>query len=369
HSVAEPRFDVVVWHDPVEPDAGKRRGGLPPRVGVAVTGSGSDRNARGGLRLAMIGAGWITQIHLEALDRLGRTTLVGVAATREESVRALATPRGAEAYTDIDRMLDEQRPDAAYVAVPPSEAVAMLDRLLERRIPFLTEKPLAATDRAGPERIAALVAERGVVAAVGYHLRALDALAEVRALLASNPAHLAIARWLSDTPGPAWWRREASGGGQVVEQATHFYDLARFLVGEATVVGAASTRSDPVVPADADVVDATAAVLRFSTGAVGSFANTRRLGSAVVAIELAASDLLIRIRRAGDAPGGWAVDFEDDDGVRTIPPGRDPYEAQAEVFVDAVEAGEPDRVLSTYGDALETDRLTRAVVAATGHGG
>ena len=53
----------------------------------------------------------------------------------------------------------------------------------------------------------------------------------------------------------------------------------------------------------------------------------------------------------------------------TIPPGRDPYEAQAEVFVDAVEAGEPDRVLSTYGDALETDRLTRAVVAATGHGG
>src|SRR5438046_8548318 len=129
HSVAEPRFDVVVWHDPVEPDAGKRRGGLPPRVGVAVTGSGSDRNARGRLRLAMIGAGWITQIHLEALDRLGRTTLVGVAATREESVRALATPRGAEAYTDIDRMLDEQRPDAAYVAVPPSEAVAMLDRL------------------------------------------------------------------------------------------------------------------------------------------------------------------------------------------------------------------------------------------------
>ena len=264
---------------------------------------------------------------------------MGVAATREENARALAAPRGAAAYTDVDQMLDEQRPDAAYVAVPPSEAVAVLDRLLERRIPFLTEKPLAATDRAGPERIAALVAERGVVAAVGYHLRALDALAEVRALLASNPAHLAIARWLSDTPGPAWWRREASGGGQVVEQATHFYDLARFLVGEATVVGAASTRSDPVVPADADVVDATAAVLRFSTGAVGSFANTRRLGSAVV----------IRIRRAGDAPGGWAVDFEDDDGVRTIPPGRDPYEAQAEVFVDAVEAGEPDRVLSTYG--------------------
>jgi myo-inositol 2-dehydrogenase / D-chiro-inositol 1-dehydrogenase len=332
-------------------------------------GSSANRNARGELRLAMIGAGWITQIHLEALDRVGRTTLVGIASTREESAHAIASPRGAAAYTDIERMLEEQRPDAVYVAVPPSETVAVLDRLVEHRIPFLAEKPLAARDRAGPERIAAGVAERGLVAAVGYHLRALDALADVRERLASNPAHLVVARWLSGTPGPAWWRHEATGGGQVIEQATHFYDLARFLVGEATVVGAASTREEPIVPADADVVDATAAVLRFANGAVGSFANTRRLASAAVTIELAAADLLITIRRAGDAPGGWAVDFDDGSGVRTIPPGRDPYEAQAAVFLDAVDAGEPGRVLSTYADALETDRLTRAVVAATGRGG
>jgi hypothetical protein len=62
------------------------------------------------------------------------------------------------------------------------------------------------------------------------------------------------------------------------------------------------------------------------------------------------------------------VDFDDGNGIRTIPPGRDPYEAQAEVFLDAVEAGDPGRVLSTYADALETDRLTRAVVAATRRG-
>ena len=39
---------------------------------------------------------------------------------------------------------------------------------------------------------------------------------------------------------------------------------------------------------------------------------------------------------------------------------------QAEAFLDAVEAGDRDGVLSTYRDALGTDRLTRAVVAATG---
>jgi myo-inositol 2-dehydrogenase/D-chiro-inositol 1-dehydrogenase len=317
----------------------------------------------------MIGAGWINGIHLEALDRLGRTTLVGVASAHEASARAMAEPRGATAHTDIDRMLDEQRPDIVYVAVPPSEAVAVLDRLVARRIPFLTEKPLAATDPAGPERVAAAIAASGIVAAVGYHLRSLDAMAEVRQRLAATPAHLVLARWLCDTPGAAWWRREERGGGQVIEQATHFYDLARSLVGEAVVVGAAATLDDPVVPPDADVVDATAAVLRFETGAIGSFANTRRLASSVVAIELAAAGLLITIRRAGEDPGGWAVDLDDGSVVRTIPPGRDPYEAQAAAFLDAVEAGAPDGVPSTYADALLTDRLTRAVVTATGRRG
>jgi len=325
--------------------------------------------SRPGLRLALVGAGWITPAHLSALDRLGRTELVGVASARMESAEATARPRGVAAYDDVARLLDEQRPDVVYVCVPPSAAVAICEQLVERGIPFLTEKPLAATDAAGPARVAAGIAERGLVVAVGYHLRALEPMPEVRERLAGNPARLVTARWLSGTPAPAWWLRESVGGGQVVEQATHFYDLARLLVGEATVVGAVSVRDEPIVPPGADVVDATAALLRFETGAVGSFANTRRLASAVVEFELASSDLITTIRRAGDAPGGFEVSFADGRSVRTLSPGRDPYETEAEVFLNAVEAGDPDRVLSSYADALATDRLTRAVVAATGRPG
>jgi myo-inositol 2-dehydrogenase/D-chiro-inositol 1-dehydrogenase len=320
-------------------------------------------------RLALVGAGWITPAHLAALDRLGRTELVGVASARMESAQATAGPRGVAAFDDVRRLLDDQRPDVAYVCVPPSASVAICEQLVERDIPFLTEKPLAATDAAGPARIAAAVQDRGLVAAVGYHLRALEAMAEVREGLAANPARLVTARWLSGTPAPAWWLREAVGGGQVVEQATHFYDLARWLVGEATVVGAVSVRDEPVVPPGADVVDATAALLQFETGAVGSFANTRRLASAVVEFELASADLITTIRRVGDGPGTFEVSFADGRSVRTLAPGRDPYETEAEAFLDAVEAGDPARVLSSYGDALATDRLTRAVVAATGRPG
>jgi len=325
-----------------------------------------------GRRLAMIGAGWISGYHLAALDRLDRTRLVAVASGSLASASAIAGPRRIPAYPieDLERMLDTDRPEIAFVAVPPAHAVGILERLVERNIPFLTEKPLAALDAAGPTRIAASIEAAGLVAAVGYHLRGLEALAEVRDRLAAQPAQLMTARWLGDTPPPAWWRHEGTGGGQVVEQATHFYDLARWLIGEARVVGARSTQATPFVPEGVDLADATAALLEFDSGAVGSFANTRRLAAAAVAeVELACPDLLITIRKLPQAQTTWEVVLDDGQAPRTIPPGRDPYEVQAEAFLDAVDARDPARVLSTYADALKTDRLTRSVVAATGHSG
>ena len=60
----------------------------------------------------------------------------------------------------------------------------------------------------------------------------------------------------------------------------------------------------------------------------------------------------------------WELVVVTPDGVSRTPNRRDPYEVQAEAFLDAVEAGDPGRVLATYRDALATDRLTRSVVAA-----
>ncbi len=324
------------------------------------------------LRLALVGAGWISGYHLAALDRLGRTHLVGVASGSLERARAVAAPRGAAAYAGddgLDRLLDEQRPEVVVIAVPPRAAPGVIERVVERDLPFLTEKPLAAMDAEAPARIAEAVTERRLVAAVGYHLRGLEALGDVREALGDDPAHLVTARWLCGTPPPAWWRAAATGGGQVVEQATHFYDLARHLVGEAEVIAAVSTQEEPYVPAGVDLMDATAAMLRFESGAIGTFANSRRLASDRIELELACADRLITIRKLPDAQTTWEVVIDDGGPVRSLAPGRDPYEVQAEAFLDAVESSDPARVLASYADALRTDRLTRAVVAATGRGG
>jgi myo-inositol 2-dehydrogenase/D-chiro-inositol 1-dehydrogenase len=322
------------------------------------------------LRLGLVGGGWISREHLEALERLGRTELVGVLSRTQKTADAVTTRWGGTRFDDLDAMLDGAKPDVVYVAVPPNRAVAIGERLVARGIPFLTEKPLAAADASGPVRLAAAIERAGLVVAVGYHLRALDILPEIRDRLAMAPPRLIVARWLDSTPGRAWWGRVAEGGGQVIEQTTHLYDLARLLLGEAVVVGAASTRDLLGSPRGVDVVDSTAAVLRFTGGAVGTFANSRRLASAVIEIEFVSDGFLTTIeKRAQRGQGDWHARFDDGTTVRAIRAERDPYEIQAAAFLDAVEAGEPARVLSTYADALLTDRLTRSVVAATGTGG
>lgn len=318
------------------------------------------------LRLGLIGAGWIARLHLEALARLGRTELVGIVSGTGAGAAALSARWGGRVYPDLDRMLDDARLDLAYVCVPPFRAVPIGARLAERAIPFLTEKPLAADDGDGPARLATAIERAGLVVGVGYHLRALDILPQVRERLASRLPALIVAQWLDRTPNPAWWHRTAQGGGQVIEQATHLFDLARLLLGEASVVGAASLRGSTAPSDSADVAAATAATLRFTSGAVGSFACTRVLPTGVISVELASDGMRTLLSKGDRGQGDWHASFDDGQAHVEIHAARDPYEIQAAAFLDAVEAGDPARPLSTYADALRTDRLTRAVVAATG---
>ncbi len=323
------------------------------------------------LRIAFIGAGWIVPKHLAALDRLGRTELVGIMSRTTERAAATLAGRPAEAYTDIERMLDEQRPDVVYLCTPPYRTPDLCDLLIERGLPFLVEKPLAARDGEAASSVADAIERSGLVVAVGYHWRGLDFLPEVRRRLAERPAEMVLARWLDDTPGPDWWGRVDQGGGQVVEQATHLYDLARHLVGEAMVVSAASTGVPPPPPGRVvDVVGSTSAVLAFASGAVGSFVNTRLVAPPVIELEIVSANLRTTIRLAAERPTlAWDVTFTEPGGAATASNRRDPYEVQSEAFLDAVEASDSSRVLATYRDALATDRLTRSVVAAAGVAG
>ena len=286
------------------------------------------------LRIAFIGAGSIVPTHVAALQALGRTEVVATWSRREER--------------DLDTMLREARPDAVFVCVPPYVAPDMCRLLVDRGIPFLVEKPVAAVDERPACELADEIERRGLVAAVGYQLRGLDFLGEVRERIRRHRPELVVTRWLDGTPKSDWWIRPDMSGGQVIEQMTHLYDLARHLLGEARVVSAASQEG-----AEGEVPLATTAVLRFDGGALGAFVNARVSEQTIIEIELVSVGT---IRQTGRE---WTLDGE-------IATRRSPFVVQAEAFLDAVESRDPSHVLATYRDGLASYQLTRSVVAAAG---
>jgi predicted dehydrogenase len=229
----------------------------------------------------------------------------------------------------------------------------------DRGIALLVEKPLGI-DADVPARIAAKIRETGVVSCVGYPWRYLDVVDTARELLAANPPHLVTGSWLGETPGPAWWDRSEQSGGQIVEQATHIFDLARFLAGEMEPVAASGRRVARAAHPHSDILDVTETSLRFASGAIGSIETTCLLDSAHdVGIDTVSDGMSMRldildpqltVRR-----GGETVIHKPESTFET------PYERQNRAFIDAVQ-GKPNRIRSPYEDALLTHRVT---VAAT----
>lgn len=312
-------------------------------------------------RIGLIGAGNIAGRHAGTLASMEDVRIAAVADALLDRAAALAGRCGATAYADYREMVERERLDAVYICLPPFAHGAPEALAVERGLPFFVEKPLA-TDLATAEGIGRAVAERGLITAVGYHWRYLDTIEEARARLHERPARLALGYWLDGTPPVPWWVKQAESGGQMVEQTTHIFDLARLLIGEVERVYAAGARLERPDFPQADVDDVTSATLYFASGAVGTIASTcllnwpHRIGlhlfSEGMAIELSELEIMI------DTGQGRPVRRAE----------GDPFLREDRTFVDAVQ-GKPNRIRAPYAEALATHRLTLAATRSARGGG
>ena len=95
----------------------------------------------------------------------------------------------ARSYTDAAALVEDERPDAAVVAVLPDAMCAVAEPLLAAGVPLLLEKPPGLTV-AEVDRLIAAAREGGKAGApvahqVGFNRRFVDVVAEARAILRS----------------------------------------------------------------------------------------------------------------------------------------------------------------------------------------
>ncbi|MDP9496107.1 MAG: Gfo/Idh/MocA family oxidoreductase [Actinomycetota bacterium] len=320
------------------------------------------------LRVAVVGTGWIAGKHLAALTAQPGVEVVAVADAVRERAEEVAGSVGARAYDDGLTLLAEEELDAVWLCVPPFAHGPLEQAAVSRSLPFFVEKPLAL-DLDTAVEVAAGVRERGLLTAVGYHWRHLDVVEQARAVLQSAPAPAQLLNgfWLDRTPPAAWWRRRGRSGGQVLEQTTHVFDLARVLVGEVDQVFAVESATPRAAFPDADAPTASVATLHFTSGALGTISSTcvlgwrHRVGVHVLAestaVELVERSLVDHELRVVTGAGDTAVTTSDED----------PVAREDREFLAAVR-GEVAQVTAPYEDALRTHALAYAADRAAREG-
>jgi predicted dehydrogenase len=305
------------------------------------------------VRVGLVGAGAVGARHARTLAGFADVELTGVCDPEPAARDALAAELGVPAVADVAELL-RGRPDAVWLCVPPFVHGELETTVVRAGLPFFVEKPLAA-DLSTAERVARAVAAAGLPTATGYHWRHLDTVDRARAALDGAGIRLVDARWWGRTPPPAWWGRQDRSGGQVVEQATHVLDLVRVLAGEVVeVTGGAA----PSTAQGRDVPDATAALLRFASGAVGTASTSCVLPALTAAgLEVVADGLAVHLTET-------VLRVRTPEGELRAEPVADARRAVDRAFLDVLAGGPPVPGLVDVGEALHTHRLACAVAEA-----
>ncbi|OCW55971.1 Gfo/Idh/MocA family protein [Hoeflea olei] len=226
------------------------------------------------VRLAIAGAGLIGRRHAAAISAVPGVVLQAIV-DPSDAGRAFAREIGAPWYASLGHMLEHGdpavRPDCVIVATPNRLHVENGLACVAAGIPALIEKPLAS-DLETAETLVAAGERAGVPLAVGHHRRHNPLIEAARQRLAAGDLGTIVA-----VHGMFWvmkpqdyfdtaWRREP-GAGPLMINLIHDIDLLRHLVGEIVWVRALASNA---VRGGA-VEDTAAMLLRFESGALGSF--------------------------------------------------------------------------------------------------
>lgn len=305
------------------------------------------------VKIGFVGVGGIAHAHISNLMQIPGVQLVAFADLNRSRAKAAADRFGGRAYRDWRKMFDSEELDAVYVCVPPHGHVGQEEAAAKRGWHLFIEKPIA-NDLATAKRIARAIKQDGVISSVGYHWRYYDTIDRAKVLLKGKTVGIVLGYWLGTMPGVPWWRVMRQSGGQMVEQTTHIFDLARYLVGEVKRVHAAYALRALKHIDKLTVPDVGTATLEFQNGAIGQISTTCLLNQGYnVGLRILTPELIV------ESDGG---------ALRVVEPGHteqfqsavSPTLIEDQVFVRAVRTGKAGAVRSDCDDALRTLAVTLA---------
>ncbi len=218
------------------------------------------------LKIAVVGLG-AGKMHLASLAKRQDVKLVGVCDILPDVAQKLAGDYKTRAYTDMARMLEEAAPDAVSLCTPPALHAPQTELAASRGVHVLCEKPMAGSV-GDCERMVAAAERAGITLMVAQKKRfhPFYALVKKQTQGEWGPILWAQVRFALGRVEKDWFWEEGDGGGPLVENAVHVFDLMRFLLGDVDKVFAFG--GTLFMKHRAPQIDAATVTLRFVSGAV-----------------------------------------------------------------------------------------------------
>lgn len=310
------------------------------------------------MKIGIIGTGYFSRFHAEILARMKAVKITAICGTSLEKATAMAEQyKTAEAYDQVESMLESEQLDAVYICVPPMQHGEIEQHLIEKKIPFLVEKPLSH-ELEVPRKIVESVRENELITSVGYHFRYSESIERLKEEVNRQKIGIVLGQYMGSMPQVSWWRDQARSGGQFLEQTTHIVDLLRYICGDIEEVQALyGQTSFAQGDASITVADVGTVTLKLQEGLVANISNTCILPASMGRIGLTfytESGIL------DWTPGHLKIRTVD--GETEVVDELNPYEKESQAFIHAVGTGDCSGILSDYEDAWKTHQVTYAAL-------
>jgi predicted dehydrogenase len=202
------------------------------------------------MRLGLLGCGSLAYwIHLRELTRIPGAKLAAAAdpdAAARERARKLT---GIPVYERAEQVLERDDIDAVVISAPTHLHAGLALASADAGKHFYLEKPIA-TSVADGRRVIQAAAEAGVTGVIGFNRRLHPLYQRARELLAREcigrvrAVQTAFCEPTAPDAMPQWKRHRATGGGALLDLASHHIDQLRWLLNDEVAKISGSLRSD-----------------------------------------------------------------------------------------------------------------------------
>lgn len=204
-------------------------------VNKPASASASQNEARK-VRIAIIGCGQMGQWHYEAYRKIRSVELAAFVDTDIAKANSFAKRINSNAYASYQELFQKEKLDGVSICTVPSTHKEIVSAALDAGVHVICEKPLAVSADQARE-MSGKARDKNKILLTAFKFRFFDEVKNAKEILEKGTLGKVLSFRVMfggyiDMAGTWFANKDLSGGGIIIDNGPHAFDLVRHLLGE-----------------------------------------------------------------------------------------------------------------------------------------